>query len=479
MATRRRRAQDAGNYDAEMLLRESYTELVDEVERKVKLSDASTFTRDRMSTGFGSLDLILGGGIAPGMYTFFGPEQSCKTTTALMVMGSALTKDVPLIGFWDYEGSAGADPEYMESILTTLGAKGTVEDVFGLRDPLSGKWAKRPRVRYRDDTVAELFFDWLSGVERRLPDKKFIGGKWCYIFEDTKQNRARYGEFLDKKMMSQMGSGLIVPAKDGALQAVVLLDSYPAMNPESQDVDDPNESIAVQARMFSRQLPRIKGRLRSKRIALIGINQLRDAPLVMYGPKENEPGGKALRFNSDARVRLTPRSLSGVPFHPKGEGQIEKSRSIEYKGYDSYRYIHARAVKNKLGPPMRETWLRLWIEDGEGKARGLDPVWDTIQYLSLTGQLDGRRAAVRIRPGAKDFESKSFNLDHMKSLVLGDKQTVAEFCTDIGIKSTNIRQAMFKQLASGKAEALYVANKNASLLNKDKGKDDDEGGDED
>src|SRR5690606_20896194 len=82
----------------------------------------------------------------------------------------------------------------------------------------------------------------------------------------------------------------------GGLQALLSLDSYPAMLTEKQDTDDPSAAMAIQARMFSEQLRRVKGRMRSKRIAVLGVNQLRQKPAVMFGSPDYEPGGEALKF---------------------------------------------------------------------------------------------------------------------------------------------------------------------------------------
>lgn len=109
---RQREAEEAGEATGEAILQSFYQDLVDEVDRKVKLSDVSTFSRDRMSTGMACIDLALGGGLAPGMYTFAGQEGSCKTTSILTALGSALRKGVPLVEMWDYEGCSLKDVTY-------------------------------------------------------------------------------------------------------------------------------------------------------------------------------------------------------------------------------------------------------------------------------------------------------------------------------------------------------------------------------
>ncbi len=250
-----------------------------------------------MSTGNLMLDLIYGGGIRPAWYTHYGKEQSCKTTGALSILASAIKQDIPMIALCDYEGSTKNSQPYVASILKTMGVDKSLKQVFGERDKETGQWNVKPIIRYRAETIGEKFFDWLSEILRQLPDKKKVAGKWWYIFEDNKANKAKLGEFANKTMNKQYGPGLWIEAKDDKLQAIILVDSYPAMNPLDNDEEDGNKTIALRARMFSNHIPRVKGRLAQKMVAVIGINQLRAAPMAMYGPSETEPCGEALKFN--------------------------------------------------------------------------------------------------------------------------------------------------------------------------------------
>jgi hypothetical protein len=75
---------------------------LDAIERKTGGSSTSLGTLiPRMSTGVLMLDLILGGGLVPGWYTNFGKEQSCKSTSAMTILCSALTQKVPVLAYFD------------------------------------------------------------------------------------------------------------------------------------------------------------------------------------------------------------------------------------------------------------------------------------------------------------------------------------------------------------------------------------------
>lgn len=360
---------------------------------------------------------------------------------------------------------------YIQSILKTVGIDKTIAQVFGAKDHDSGKWITPPIIRFHVESVAEKFFDFLANVLRELPDKKMINGRWWLIYEDNKKNKARVGEFADPSMGKRYGPGLWVPAPDGELQALFIVDSYPAMNPASNDEEETDNSLALQARMFSKQLPRVKGRLMQKMVAVIGTNQLRDAPMVMYGPKENEPGGQALKFNADCRCKFTPRS-SGQPLWPKNfdkETGWEIEPSVEFeKGRDSYRYIHLKTIKNKLSVPNRVGWIRIWTNDGEGSARGYDPVFDTIYYLYVTGQLVGRgRKSMKLKLSKTDIEPSVTWID-LKRWILGDRATKVEMCEKFGYKQKFcLRKFCFNQLKKGIGEKLYIEHTQSSSAEDD------------
>lgn len=429
---------------------------LDGIEKDYSLSGATISSDEaKQSTGMLGLDLVLSQGLLPGWYTVFGPEQSCKSTTCATLMAACLNSSVPIISMWDYEGSSSA--EYLENILKVNGIKSSIEHIFGVRDPKTSKWTVAPRVRYYSEGVAEKFFDYLAKLERVLPDKLIMGDTWYYVYEDTKDNRKIVGDRFDKDYWRKTKK-LRVEAPDGTLQAIVFVDSYPAMLPERLDVDDPGSGMAAQARMFAEQLKRVKGKLRSKRICVVGVNQLRQRPAVMYGDPSYEPGGDSLKFFSDVRLRSTPRALSSVP-GIKGKGMImeEESATVD-GGVDTYRFIHIRAHKNKLSVPNLECWMRLWITDGNGEAMGFDPVWDTYMYLKSTNQISGKMNQLKISMD-KHTATKALTWIGFKTLILGTRAEIKDVCTAIGLKPFMLRDACFKQLSSGKGLELYFDSK--------------------
>ena len=430
--------------------------------------NAITFGKEpRLHTSLLCLDLILGGGLAPGMYTLLGPEQSAKTTAAIHMIAASVDQKVDLRVLWDAEGSTSSSTDYVSNIFETVGVKkASVETVFGIRNDTG--WTMPPLVHIKDDYEGAKFFNWLHALQKKLPDKRFANGKWWYVFDNDKdpaklkEKLARLKYVVDKKMTSE-NNGIWVEAEDGRLQAIILLDSWPSLTPPSMDEEEGDNSIAVQARFFSKQLPRIKGALRAKRIALVGINQLRINPMARFGNPETEPGGQALQFWSDARLRLFPNALSSAPFNPKpgpnakeNERKFETEPSVTGRGFDVYRYISVKTIKNKLSIPTRTTWMRIWVSDGNSDARGYDPVFDAFYYLYQTGQVSGKKSAMYLQLDGMEPAKKTCSWLEFKTLILGSKEQQKEIFEHIGMKPVNIRKGCISQIRRGRGEEMYV-----------------------
>lgn len=467
---------------------------LDGMEKKFRLNSMSVDKDEpRFSTGLLSLDIQLAGGLlGGGWYTFFGAEQSCKSTTAMTVLASIMNQASfkGRASFFDYEGSTQA--EYVENIMKGMGLKENIENVFGIRDDQTGEWVVTPRIRYYAPDTGEKFFNYLAKLGKILPDKVRISGDWYFVYENTRDNQKMLKGLYDKKYFAKTNK-FRVPAPDGSIQAIVLTDSYPAMLPGAADEkEEGDKSLALQARMFSEGLKRVKGMMRSKRIVVLGVNQLRSVPMVMYGPTEQEPGGTALKFFSDARLRMSSVSI------PHGKGMIEEEESVLADGDDRYRYIKIRSHKNKLGGiPNQEITQRLVVENAEGDATGFCITWDSYQYLKLTGQVSGTRKKIKFVKGftyskrdatgkekvhevnfKSPLEGCSLTWMQFKTLIEGHRSDIREVCEDLGLKKPILfRNWLRKQVASGKGYEYLVnfkRSKNAKKASAVSDDDDDE-----
>lgn len=456
---------------------------IDSMEKKFRLSSmAIDKDEPRFSTGLLSLDVALAGGLlGGGWYTCFGGEQSCKSTTAMTILSSVMAQKsfVGKASYFDYEGSSQAD--YIENIMGAMGVNEEVDRVFGVRDDETGEWVVPPRVRYYAPDTGEKFFNYLAKMGKIMPDKVKMGGEWYFVYDNTKANQKALKGLYDKKYFAKHNR-FRVPAPDGSIQAIVLTDSYPAMLPGIADEkEEGDKSLALQARMFSDGLKRVKGMMRSKRIVVLGVNQLRKVPMAMYGPTETEPCGDALKFYSDVRLRMSSVSI------PHGKGMMEEEPSVVSDGDDTYRYIKIRTHKNKLGGvPNQQITMRLVVANADGEATGFCRTWDAFQYLKVTGQVGGTRKKIKFIEGFEvqkkdkngkkktsyvDFKSplvgKSLDWTQFKTLIEGSKEDIREVCSDLGLKKPILfHNFLRKQVASGLGYQYMVDVKRAANTSK-------------
>jgi RecA/RadA recombinase len=463
MATRKAVKEEAIEYfDISSMINDTMDDVCARQGLDTDINDVS----EPMSTGLLCYDLLLGGGIRPSMYGGAGFEQSSKTTTALNVMASAVQEGIDMIVFADAEGSTRNSIPYVSDILRTMGVGMTTDQLFGKKDKQTGNWIIKPRVRYMSPKSGERFFNWFHSMLKQLPDKRYVAESWWLVFdEDNKKHKALVGDKADAQMKRKYGKGLWVPAKDGKLQGLIIMDSWPALNPDSNDEEEVDNSLGVHARFYAKHLPRIKARLADKMVALYGLNQLREIPMAMYGPKEKEACGNALKFYTDARSWFSSLG-SNMPFAYTNQFDKEERKELEKsadgKGTDRYRYVRIQNKKNKLSNPDRKTWVRLWVEDQKGTARGIDPVFDTILYLSHTGQVVGNdRKKLKLDIDGFGPAPKPVNWALLKKWILGDKETKTEICKELGYKPFDLRKYCFKQMRSGKAEELYNITRSA------------------
>lgn len=484
-ATKKAKPQDDESSSMDLVLNDAaygdLDALLHDIETNIGLSQVDIkANKITTSTGLLSLDLMTSGGLVTGgWYTFFGGEQSCKSTLASTQMANAITTKIPYLLYFDYEGSFQA--EYFMSIARHVGAvppkmsDGEANQrIFGLQDD-KGNWVIKPRVRYYPMSIGEKFFDYMARLMRQLPDKLYKNGKWWLVYdpenkqhkEHIKKKKPKFDEVLWKKTGKWW-----VETDNGLPQALVVTDSYPAMNPEKMDVDDPSAAMAMQARMFAENIKRIKGKMSSKRVTIMGINQLRLRPAVQFQNPEYEPCGESLKFNSDVRVRMASRSVQG------GSGQFEEEPGVN-GGIDQYRYIHMRAAKNKLSVPNLEGWARVWVRDAEGQAHGFDPVYDTFYFLKEMGMVSGTKNRLKIdHPKMKNH--KPLTWLNFKKIIVGDRKMIKETLASVGVmKPFMLRDELFKLFADGTAMQVYFDKRKADADGKAKGDDDDDDDEDD
>lgn len=445
-----------------------YAHLQADLTRTEKKFDLTAMAFDknepRFSIGLLTLNVMLANGLqGGGWYTCSGGEQSCKSTLAMTILSSIMGNKnyMGIAAYFDYEGSSQA--EYIENMMRYMGVSADIESVFGVQDDETGDYIIEPRVRYYQPNIGDDLFNYIAYLEKMLPDKIRRKKQWWYVYENNRENQKALKGKYDSKLFSKYNK-FYVPAEDGNIQAIILCDSYPAMQTSrSEEKDEGDKTMANKARMFADGLARVKSKMRRKRIVVVGINQLRDK-IGSHVPMQDEPGGQALKFFSDVRFRNSSVSVPG------GSGMFETEKSVVGDGDDTYRYIKIRTFKNKLGGiPNQETFLRLIHEDANGVAKGFCRTWDTYQYLKLTGQVAGNVKKIKFPAGFEvmkkdpltgkeklhkiEFKSplvgKVLTWMEFKTLIEGDKEAIKKLCKKLGIKPGFVRKFYEKQCSDG------------------------------
>jgi len=121
--------------------------------------------------------------------------------------------------------------------------------------------------------------------------------------------------------------------------------------------------------------------------------------LVVHNSPEYEPGGAAPTFYADVKLWLRRTGKAKTLDYKKDHALTPKDTtlfraqgiSIEKNPNgteDRYFYTNIKAVKNRVFPPFKETYMRIWTEENGGAGRGIDPVWDTLRFFEEIGMAE-------------------------------------------------------------------------------------------
>jgi recombination protein RecA len=178
---------------------------------------------------------------------------------------------------------------------------------------------------------------------------------------------AKLGVNVNELLISQPDSGeqalqtAAALIESGAVSLVVI-DSVSALVPRAELEGDMGDAhIGLQARLMSQAMRKLRGIVSQKGATVIFINQIREKVGVMFGSPETTSGGRALKFF--ASLRLDVRKRKPI-----------KLSETEIVGHE----MEVKAVKNKVGVPMKLTTLNLIY------GVGVDKWTDYIEYM--TGQ---------------------------------------------------------------------------------------------
>ncbi len=247
------------------------------------------------------------------------------------------------------------------------------------------------------------------------------------------------GVDIDELLISQPDSGeqaleiMELLVRSGAVD-IIVVDSVAALVPRAEIEGEMGDAtVGAQARLMSQALRKLTPLLSKTNTAAIFINQVREKIGVMYGNPETTTGGRALKFYSSVRMRV---SKIG-------------------KGSENAAVAKIRVEKNKIAPPFKEVELDLIY------GKGFDQLSDLIMVASDLGIIKKAGAFY------------SYN----ETRIGQGKEKAGQYIAENPAMENEIRERALEAIRSGSRPASTVKNVD-KVKNEDDGEDDDDVGEE-
>ena len=180
------------------------------------------------------------------------------------------------------------------------------------------------------------------------------------------------GVNVDDLVLNQPDSGekalqVVVALVESQCVGLIVVDDVASLVPESELAGEIGDAhVGLQARLMSQALRILTAKCANNKVTVIFINQIREKIGVMYGSPETTPGGRALKFYSSLRLDV------------RRKDEIKLGTTLV--GHT----LRLKAVKNKVGTPLRETLVDLYYP-GTTFTCGFDYIGDLITHASKQG----------------------------------------------------------------------------------------------
>jgi recombination protein RecA len=291
------------------------------------LSDSEKSPIPRFSTQFLQLNSLLGGGFPRGITELYGGESTGKTTLALQ-LGGHFTREGGYTRLWDQEDTFQNDPKSLDRIKGLLGINDFSDYINNLtvankRSKSNGKKFSSLVVA-RAETMEEMLHEIESNAAMFRSQKLIPPDQPIYEIDDSLAATETLAEesrgYADKEMAS-------LPAS------------------------------------LSRNLKKFTKAAYKYNIVLLCVNQIREKIGVIWGDKDTTPGGRAVKFYAQIRLKMTVvKSLPG--------GAI----------------VQIQSVKNKVNIPKRRLLMPFTYMGGFS---AFDTAMLTLQQFKLAQRIRG------------------------------------------------------------------------------------------
>lgn len=279
-------------------------------------------------------------------------------------------EDVSAIDFSEPKFWYPSGLQVLDRILGNGGlASGRITEIYGpnrtAKSELSQKFVFEFLTRFPDGIV--LYFD----QEQALDSKKLVhikeagGDRFQPMFAVSAE---KLFATLEKMLKFINDSNPNVPI-------LIVVDSLAALRTEAEiDGQLTDLHIAPIARVMSRAFPRIKPILQATAAHLIIINQIRHKPGQQAHQDDESPGGEALKFWADYRIKT----------QNFGQYQFSKPKAGEAKTPPDGILIGYKTIKNKMAPPLRQCQVPVLFNAVGEPMSGLSDVWSVYDLLKKT-----------------------------------------------------------------------------------------------
>ncbi len=172
---------------------------------------------------------------------------------------------------------------------------------------------------------------------------------------------------------------------------VIVVDSVAALVPKEELEGKMEETkVAIQARLMSQAMRKLKGIVHRSNTALIFINQIREK-IGGYGLSETTPGGRALKFFADMRI------------------EIRRAGDIKDGDTKIGNRVRAKIVKNKLAPPFQDAEFDIIYGEGISK---LSDIVDTAVNKKIISRSGSWYSYGELRLGQGREQVKKFLIEN-------------------------------------------------------------------